>query len=137
MSEQGAGDGIAVIAISLAGARMERRCRFWADLWHLRWFWGQVTLRRWAAQQMSACHEQIGERAGDDEAMSVLFEPAIAQLGEAEHPLDDPDRMLDFGPHLRLGAVFRPLDRVHDAAMAVAPVDEVLRLGCVPPDHRP
>ena len=51
---------------------------------------------------MPARHEQIGQRAGDDEAMRVLFEPAIAHLGEAKHPLDNPDRMLDFGPHLRL-----------------------------------
>jgi NADPH:quinone reductase-like Zn-dependent oxidoreductase len=30
----------------------------------------------------------------------ALFEPAIAYLGEAEDPLDDADRMLDFRPHL-------------------------------------
>src|SRR5262252_4585395 len=69
--------------------------------------------------------EQIGKRAGDNEAMSVLFEPAIAHLGKAEHPLDDPDGMLDFGPHLRFGAVLRALDRVHGTPMAVAAVDEV------------
>jgi hypothetical protein len=28
--------------------------------------------------------------------VGVLVEPAIAHLGEAKHPLDDPDRM--FGP---------------------------------------
>ena len=76
---------------------------------------------------MPTRHEQIGERAGHDEAMSVLFEPAIAHLGEAEDPLDDPDGMLDLGPHLRFGAVFCPLDRVQDTAMAIAAVDEVLR----------
>jgi len=100
---------MAVIEISSAGVRMAWRCRFWADLWHRRWFWGQVT-RRWAAQQMSACHEQIRERAGHEQAMSVLDQAAATHLGEAEHPLDDPDRMLDFRPHLRLGAVFRLLD---------------------------
>src|SRR5262249_13345628 len=41
---------------------------------------------------------QIGARAGDDEAMSVPSEPAIARLGKAEDPLDGADRMLDLGP---------------------------------------
>ena len=72
------------------------------------------TLRALAMQQMPAYHKQIGERAGHEQAMSVLLEPAIAHLGKAEHPLDDPDRMLDPGPHFGLGAVFRPLDLIHD-----------------------
>jgi hypothetical protein len=38
--------------------------------------------------------EQIGQGAGDEQAMGVLCEPAIAYLGEGEHPLNDPDRML-------------------------------------------
>jgi hypothetical protein len=38
--------------------------------------------------------ERIGQGAGDEQAMGVLCEPAIAYLGEAEHPLSDPDRML-------------------------------------------
>ena len=50
---------------------------------------------------MSACDEQIGQRTGHDQAMSVLLRLAIAQLGKAEHPLDDPDRMLD--PRFREG----------------------------------
>jgi hypothetical protein len=43
---------------------------------------------------MPARREEIGERAGDDEAMSVLFEATVAHPGEAKHPLDDADRML-------------------------------------------
>jgi hypothetical protein len=39
-----------------------------------------------------------------------LLQSAIAYLGKAKHPLDDPDRMFDPGPHFGLGAVFRPLD---------------------------
>jgi hypothetical protein len=35
--------------------------------------------------------EQIGQGAGDEQAMGVLCEPAIAYLGEGEHPLNDPD----------------------------------------------
>src|SRR6516164_3348051 len=79
------------------------------------------------SQQMPARHKQIGQGAGHEQAMSVLLEPAVADLGKAEHPLDNPDRMLDFGSHLRFGAVFRSFDLVHNAAVAIAAVDKVPR----------
>ena len=64
-----------------------------------------------AAQQMAACDEQIGECTGHHQAMRVLFEPAIAHLGKAEHPLDNPDRMFD--PRFREGRLLaRTLDLV-------------------------
>src|SRR4029077_14253062 len=69
--------------------------------------------------------------------MSVLLKPAIAHLGEAKHPLDDADRMFDPGPHFGFGTVFRPLDLIHDTAVAVAAIDEILGFWCVLPDHRP
>src|SRR5215510_4779862 len=69
--------------------------------------------------------------------MFVLLEPAIAHLGKAEHPLDDPDGMLDPSPHSGLGAVFCSLDLIDDAAVAVAAIGEIPGLGCVLPDHRP
>ena len=59
-----------------------------------------------AAQQVPACHEQIGERTGDEQAVGVLFEPAIAHLEEAEDPLDDPGRVLDFGSSFDLVRFF-------------------------------
>jgi hypothetical protein len=69
------------------------------------------TLRLLAAQQMPARHEQICQRAGHEQAMGVLLEPAITHLGEAEHPLDDPDRMFD--PRFREGRLLaRTLDLV-------------------------
>ena len=86
---------------------------------------------------MAARHEQIGQRAGDEQTMSVLLQPAIAHLGKAEHPLDDPDHMLDPSPHFGLGAVFRPLDLIDNTAVAVAAIGEVPRLGRMLPDHRP
>jgi len=43
---------------------------------------------------------------GHEQAMRVLFEPAITHLGKAEHPLDNPDRMFDLGSHVGFGAVF-------------------------------
>src|SRR5262249_6874100 len=85
---------------------------------------------------MLARHEQIGERTIDQQAMSVLRQPAIAHLDKAKHPLDDADRMLDFGPHHRFGTVFRPLGLVYHAAVAVAAVGEVLGLRGMLPDHR-
>src|SRR5437764_7808327 len=86
---------------------------------------------------MLAYHKQIGQRAGHEQAMGVLLEPAIAHLGKAEHPLDDPDRMLDPGPHFGLGAVFCPLDLIDDAAVAVASIGEIPGLGRMLSDHRP
>jgi hypothetical protein len=86
---------------------------------------------------MTTCHEQIGQRAGHEQAMSVLLEPAITHLGKAEHPLDDPDRMFDLGPHFGLDTIFRPLDLIHNTAVAVAAIDEILGLWCVLPDRRP
>src|SRR5215831_16581311 len=86
---------------------------------------------------MASRHKQIGQSAGDQQTVGVLVEPAIAHLGEAEHPLDDPDRMFDPGPDLRLGAIFRPLDLIHDAAVAVAAIGEILGFWRVLPDHRP
>src|SRR6516165_2463827 len=58
--------------------------------------------------------------------MLVLLEPAIAHLGEAEHALDNSDRMLDFGPRLRFAAVLDALHWVGDAAVTTAAVGEIL-----------
>ena len=67
---------------------------------------------------MAARHEQIGQRAGGEQAVEVLVQSAIAHLGKAEHPLDDADRMFDPGTHFGLGAVFRPLDLIDNTAVA-------------------
>src|SRR5438105_12574533 len=85
---------------------------------------------------MPAHHEQVGQRAGYEQAMRVLFQPAIAHFGKAEHPLDDPDRMFDPGPHFGLGAVFRPLDLVDNTAVSVAAIGEIAGLGRMRADHR-
>src|SRR5437660_10897131 len=86
---------------------------------------------------MEAHGEQIGQRKGHEEAMRVLLQPAIAHLGKAEHPVDDPDRMLDPGLHFGLGAVFRPLDLIDNTAVAVAAIGEIPGLGRALPDYRP
>ena len=60
---------------------------------------------------MAARHEQIGQRASDQQAMEVFIQPAVAQLGKAEHPLDDADRVFD--PRFREGKLLaRTLDLV-------------------------
>jgi len=69
---------------------------------------------------MASRYEQIGQSAGHQQTVGVLVEPAIALLGKAEHPLDDPDRMFDPGPDLRLGAIFRSLDLIHNAEPSIS-----------------
>ena len=91
------------------------------------------TSRRLAAPETAARHEQIGQRAGDKQAMAVLVQPAIAHLGKAEHPLDDPDDVFDPGPHFRVGAFFGPLDLIDNTAVAIASINE--RLHGPPPDR--
>src|SRR5262249_6311170 len=86
---------------------------------------------------MVADDEQIGQRTGHEEAMGVLLQTAIAHLGKAEHPLDDPDHMFNPGPHFGLGAVFRPLDLIDNTAVAVAAIGEIPGLGRALPDYRP
>src|SRR5262250_2963298 len=78
---------------------------------------------------MPARHEQIGERAVHEQAMSVLRQSAIAHLDKAKHSLNDPDRMLDPGSHFRFGAVFRPLDLIDNTAVAIAAIGEIAGFG--------
>ena len=108
---------------------MVRDGRFWCRIGVSARFAGLVadTLDLLAAQQIPALYERIGQRAGYEQAMSVLLEPAIAHLGEAEHPFDDPERMFNSplsrgqatGPHFGLAAIFRSLDLIHNSAVAV------------------
>ena len=51
------------------------------------------------------CHPQIGERKQRHDLPGVLLEPAIANLGKAELPLDHPERMLDDGANRRQDSV--------------------------------
>jgi len=69
--------------------------------------------------------------------MEVLVQPAIARLGKAEHPLNDPDGVFDPGPHFGLGAVFRPLHLIDNTATAAATIGEIPGFGRALSDHRP
>jgi hypothetical protein len=63
------------------------------------------TLRLVQAQQALAHHEEVGQCAGDDEAMPVLRQAAVAHLSEAEHPLEHANRVFDPGPDPRQAIV--------------------------------
>src|ERR1043166_1490850 len=98
-----------------------------------------TTLRLLQAQEALAHHEEVGERAGDDEAMAVFREAALAHLGEAEHALDHPNRMLNPDPDPRLpsigGATRGPaMDEVPRVGRADAQHASLPRIRRVPPD---
>ena len=76
-----------------------------------------------------ACDEQIRKAGRHPQAMGVLRQPAIADLGEAEHPLDDADTALDLGTDGGLGAILSPFHRIDNPAMAIAPVGKSRALG--------
>ncbi|SPC23932.1 conserved hypothetical protein [Cupriavidus taiwanensis] len=57
------------------------------------------------SQQFAARHPQVGQCEQGHELRGVLPQPSIADLGVAELPLDDPERMLDLGPDARLDSL--------------------------------
>jgi hypothetical protein len=81
ISEQEAGTWMRGMEISAAGEITEWLCRFGWGIARLRGlpggcgYTGADTLRLLATQQMPARHEEIGERAGHEQAMSVLLRP--------------------------------------------------------------
>jgi hypothetical protein len=81
------------------------------------------------AHQFSAQHENIGEGAGDEQAIGVFIEAAIAHFGQAEDTLDDTEGMLDFSAHFGFWRVLCFFHFINTALEAVAPVGEILRLG--------
>ena len=74
-------------------------------------------LRPWNSEQVVADDEQIGQRAGDEEAVRVLRDAAVAHLEETEDALDDADRMLN--PGADSGA--RPVDEAVVWSTRIAP----------------
>src|SRR5262249_2027245 len=86
-------------------------------------------------QQLTPSNEQIGETTCNARSMGVLRQPPVPDLGEAEHPLDHPDAMLDLGTYAGLPAVLSPLHLIDHATMAVASVGEVSGAGRMFADH--
>lgn len=56
-------------------------------------FWRTPDTLRPQPQEMVSDDEEVGQGASDEQAMGVLFEAAVADLGESEHPLDDATRL--------------------------------------------
>ena len=75
--------------------------------------------------QVTPSDEQIGETTGDPRSMGVLRQPPVANLGEAEHPLDHPDAVLDLGKYAGLPPIPATLHLIDHATMAVAFAGEI------------
>src|SRR5262245_10580792 len=88
------------------------------------------------AQQPSPYRVEVGERRGDLQAVQVLGQTAVADLLEAKHPLDYPDRVLDLGPHSGFALVLQLLELVDPASAAVLAVGEVLCTWCAGTNYR-
>jgi hypothetical protein len=80
------------------------------------------------ADELAAGDVEIGQGAGDEQAMGVLGQAAIAHLDEAEHTLDHADRVLDLGAHFGFGSVLGPLRLVDNSVPAVAAMGEIPRV---------
>ena len=50
-------------------------------------------------QPSPACQPQVGQRKQHDDLPGIFRQFAVANVGEAELPLDRPERMLDDGAH--------------------------------------
>lgn len=78
------------------------------------------------AQESSSNQVQIGQRARHEQSVRILIEPFVVCPGEAEDPLDDQKRMLDFGSDARFGLVLRLLNFVDLAFASVTAVGHIL-----------
>src|SRR5712691_9577842 len=92
-------------------------------------------LRPLQSHQAVSHHVQIGERTGDEQAIRVLRDTAIAHLGEAEDALDDTDGVLDSGAHARARSIDDALTRLQVLVAAPALLSKVLRRGSKSFDH--
>lgn len=75
--------------------------------------------------ELTADPVQIRERTGDQQAMGILGQAAVADLRDPEDAFDDADDMFHLGPDLGFGAVLRPRLRIEAAARpdsAVCPI---------------
>lgn len=85
-------------------------------------------LRTDCSQHRIANEKNVGQGRRYKHAVGVLRQPTVAHLGESEHALDDPDRMLHPGTDARLGAILR-LDRIVDKVLPLAlPIGEIAGL---------
>src|SRR5712671_2109056 len=88
-------------------------------------------------QQPASNHEQVRQRASHLHAVKVLRQTSIPNLREAKQSFDYPEGVLHSGADLRLGSVLAPLGLVDLTVVAVALIDEVLRLWRLFANHIP
>src|SRR4051794_35351908 len=79
-------------------------------------------------QQTTSNHEQVRQRASHLHAVKVFRQTSISNLGESKQSFDYPEGVLNSGADLRLGPVLEPLGLIDLTVVAVALIDEVLRL---------
>ena len=72
---------------------------------------------------------QICQPASCEQPVGILLQTAIKHFGEPEFQLDDADDMLETRAYCGFLAVPGPFSLVHHAAVAVAAVGAVARLG--------
>ena len=70
-----------------------------------------------SSHQPSSDQKQVAEREQGEQLGAVLGEAAVAGLQVAELAFDDPERVLDLGPHHRDDPVDLFVDRVQRAAL--------------------
>src|SRR6516225_539264 len=81
-------------------------------------------------QQFLATDKQVDQRAGDEQAVSILLQSSITHLDESELQLHHLKHVLDFGPHLRFPPVLRPGHGIHDLTfVTTTPLPVVPRSG--------
>ena len=86
-------------------------------------------------QEMPPRDIQIRQAAADEEPGGILRETAIPDFGPAKDPFDHQKRMLDFGPHLGLPPVLRPIGLTEGPVPTGFGVDETLGVGRVLTNH--
>ena len=67
------------------------------------------------AQQCFAQLEQIHQRAGNVQSLTILSKSSISYFGKAKHAFEDQERMFDTRPRLRLDAIAPLLNAVDSA----------------------
>ena len=81
-----------------------------------------------SGQQSASNHEQVRQRASHPHAVKVFRQAPIPNFRESKQSFDDPEGVLNSGADLRLSPVFEPLGLIDLTVVAIALIDEVLRL---------
>jgi hypothetical protein len=90
--------------------------------------WRRFVKDRAASRRMRVeTMKKLARRSIDDARPKASYRGGGAS--QFEDPLDDEERVLDFGSNLRLGPILRPLRLIDDALVPVPAVGEILAQG--------